>query len=91
MARDVAAREQEVPEQNDVSTPNQIPWYGAEGNRPNVVLGAGEMRIFDQLEERMGVDTVDRYLALRQLRWLGHVRRLDYAQRLPRRMLSSWV
>ena len=27
----------------------------------------------------------------RQLRWVGHVRRMDYDRRLPRRMLSAWV
>ena len=43
------------------------------------------------LERQLGVDTIDTYLYRRQLRWLGHVRRMDYAQRLPRRMLSSWV
>ena len=44
-----------------------------------------------ELERRLGVDPIDTYLHRRQLRWLGHVRRMDYAQRLPRRMLSSWV
>ena len=44
-----------------------------------------------ELERRLGVDSIDTYLHRRQLRWLGHVRRMDYAQRLPRRMLSSWV
>ena len=27
----------------------------------------------------------------RQLRWLGHMSRMDFESRLPRRMLSSWV
>ena len=43
------------------------------------------------LEQRLGLDSIDTYLYRRQLRWLGHVRRMDYTQRLPRRMLSSWV
>ena len=44
-----------------------------------------------ELERRLGLDSIDVYLARRQLRWLGHVRRMDYEQRLPRRMLSAWV
>ena len=31
------------------------------------------------------------YLDRRRLRWLGHLRPMDYDQRLPRRMLSAWV
>ena len=27
----------------------------------------------------------------RQHRWLGHVSRMDFVTRIPRRMLSSWV
>ena len=44
-----------------------------------------------ELEQRLGLDTIDMYLKRRQLRWLGHVARMDYAERLPRRMLSAWV
>ena len=44
-----------------------------------------------ELEQRLRLDSIDTYLARRQLRWLGHVSRMDYAQRLPRRLLSSWV
>ena len=44
-----------------------------------------------ELEQRLGLDTIDTYLKRRQLRWLGHIARMDHAQRLPRRMLSSWV
>ena len=44
-----------------------------------------------ELEQRLGLDTIDKYLKRRQLRWLGHVARMYHAQRLPRRMLSSWV
>ena len=42
------------------------------------------------LERRLGIDSIDMYLSRRQLRWLGHIRRMEY-DRLPRRMLSSWV
>ena len=45
----------------------------------------------EELERRLGVDPIETYLHRRQLRWLGHVRRMDYTQRLPRQMLSSWV
>ena len=37
-----------------------------------------------------GLDAADFYVAQRQLRWLGHVSRMDFG-RLPRRMLSAWV
>jgi hypothetical protein len=43
-----------------------------------------------ELGQRLGVESIDRYLGGRQLRWLGHVSRMPY-DRLPRRMLSSWV
>ena len=39
---------------------------------------------------RLGLDTINYYVARRQLRWLGHVSRMNF-ERLPRRMLSSWV
>ena len=42
------------------------------------------------LERRLGLTSIDTYLSRRRLGWLGHVRRMDF-QRLPRRMLSSWV
>ena len=41
----------------------------------------------EQLRERLGLDSIDMYIARRQLRWLGHVARMDY-DRLPRRMSS---
>ena len=44
----------------------------------------------EDLTRRLGLDTADFYVARRQLRWLGHVARMDYT-RLPRRMLSCWV
>jgi hypothetical protein len=34
---------------------------------------------------------IDMYVARRQARWLGHVSRMPFASRLPRRMLSCWV
>ena len=43
-----------------------------------------------ELGQRLGLDSIDMYVSRRQLRWLGHVSRMDYS-RLPRRMLSSWV
>ena len=43
-----------------------------------------------ELEQRLGLETIDLYLARRQLRWAGHVSRMDF-ERLPRRMLSCWV
>ena len=39
---------------------------------------------------RIGLDSADFYVAQRQLRWLGHVTRMDF-DRLPRRMLSAWT
>ena len=42
------------------------------------------------LGRRLGIDTIDAHVSRRQLRWLGHVRRMSF-DRLPRRMLSSWV
>ena len=39
---------------------------------------------------RTGLQTIDAYLAKRQLRWAGHVARMPN-NRLPRKMLSCWV
>ena len=44
-----------------------------------------------ELGQRLGIETIDTYITRRQLRWVGHVRRMDYDRRLPRRMLSAWV
>ena len=44
----------------------------------------------EELRERLSLDCIDYYVARRQLRWLGHVSRMNF-ERLPRRMLSSWV
>jgi hypothetical protein len=43
-----------------------------------------------ELGQRLGLETIDVYVARRQLRWLGHVSRMGF-ERLPRRMLSAWV
>ena len=43
-----------------------------------------------ELTQEMGLESIDVYLARRQLRWLGHVARMPF-ERLPRKMLSSWV
>ena len=42
------------------------------------------------LLQRVGVRGMDYYLAARQLRWVGHVMRMDMS-RLPRRFLTAWV
>ena len=39
---------------------------------------------------RVGLKSIDTYITQRQLRWAGHVARMTY-DRLPRKMLSSWV
>jgi len=41
-------------------------------------------------EKELGLDSMNNYIAWRQLRWLGHVSRMPF-DRLPRRMLSSWL
>ena len=42
------------------------------------------------LSQEMGVESIDYYFTRRQLRWVGHVARMDF-DKLPRRMLSCWV
>ena len=44
-----------------------------------------------ELGRRLGLESIDTYITRRQLRWLGHTARMDFARRLPRRMLSAWV
>jgi hypothetical protein len=39
---------------------------------------------------RLGLPSIDTYITRRQLRWAGHVSRMEYS-RLPRKMLSGWV
>ena len=43
-----------------------------------------------ELLSRVGLKSIDTYITQRQLRWAGHVARMSY-DRLPRKMLSSWV
>jgi len=44
----------------------------------------------DHLFDRMSLRSIDSYVTRRQLRWAGHVARMDFT-RLPRRMVPSWV
>ena len=41
-----------------------------------------------EIETELGLDSMDKYIARRQLRWLGHVSRMPF-DRLPRRLLST--
>ena len=43
-----------------------------------------------ELGQRLGIECIEHYVDLRQLRWLGHVARMPW-ERAPRRMLSCWV
>ena len=43
-----------------------------------------------ELRNRTGLKTIDSYITQRQLRWAGHVARMDFG-RLPRKMMTSWV
>jgi hypothetical protein len=43
-----------------------------------------------ELQQDVGLDSMDNYLDRRRLRWLGHMRRMPF-ERTPRRMLTSWV
>jgi hypothetical protein len=43
------------------------------------------------LGQGMAIDSIDAHVTRRQLRYLGHVSRMDFEHRLPRRMLSAWV
>jgi hypothetical protein len=43
-----------------------------------------------ELLGRLGLHTMDTYLARRQLQWLGHVWRMDWP-RLPRKLFTVWV
>ena len=44
----------------------------------------------DDLLNKLNMSSIDSYVSKRQLRWLGHVARMEY-DRLPRKLLSSWV
>ena len=42
------------------------------------------------LLKRLGIQTIETYIARRQLRWLGHVWRMPTA-RVPKRLLTAWL
>ena len=44
----------------------------------------------EELLRRLNLRKIDDYITKRQLRWAGHIARMDF-DRLPRKMLSSWV
>ena len=44
----------------------------------------------EQLLNRVDLKSIDAYITRRQLQWAGHVIRMPY-DRLPRKMMSSWV
>jgi hypothetical protein len=44
-----------------------------------------------ELGQRLGIETIDTYINRRQLRWVGHVRRMDYDRRLPRVCVSTLI
>ena len=44
----------------------------------------------DDLMNRLNIKPIHSYVTKRQLRWAGHVSRMDFG-RLPRKMISSWV
>ena len=44
----------------------------------------------EDLRTRTGLKEIDTYITKRQLRWAGHVARMDM-DRLPRKMISSWA
>lgn len=43
-----------------------------------------------ELLDRVGLESIETYIYRQQLRWAGHVSRMNW-DRLPRKMLSSWV
>ena len=69
---------------------------GMQAHHVRVMAGVTRRDMWDghistqELQQRLGLQTVDFYVTRRQLRYLGHVRRMP-SHRLPRRMLSSWV
>ena len=44
----------------------------------------------ENLEKRLGVMSMEQAIRSRQLRWAGHVMRMDYG-RFPRKFISAWV
>jgi hypothetical protein len=43
------------------------------------------------LEERMNLHSIDWYINTRRLKWIGQVMRMNFSERLPRKMITSWV
>ena len=48
------------------------------------------MRRAEELYERIGVQSIEYYIRVRTLRWVGRVARMDKS-RLPRRLFLAWV
>lgn len=44
-----------------------------------------------ELERRLGLQPIDVYLYRRQLAWAGHVARMEWGLRMPRKLLTCWV
>ena len=44
----------------------------------------------EDLEKKLGMQSIDVYVYRRQLAWLGHVSRMGF-ERIPRKLLSAWV
>ncbi len=44
----------------------------------------------DELYERIGIKSIEYYIRVRTLRWVGHMARMDKT-RLPRRLRAAWV
>jgi hypothetical protein len=44
----------------------------------------------DELYEPIGIKSIEYYIRVRTLRWVGHVARMDKTRR-PRRLLTAWV
>ena len=45
----------------------------------------------EELERRVDVPCIIKYIHRRRLRWAGHVARMDATTRLPRKLLTAWV
>ena len=43
------------------------------------------------MESRLDVKCLNYYLARRRLGWAGHLARMDFDKRLPRKLLSAWI